>query len=65
MGKLTGTETLVNRLSVEDLSDLSGIDARVIAAKWGTPTEFTLAEVAVLAPHLGQTVHEFISDVIA
>lgn len=65
MGKLTGTETLGNGLSVEDLSDLTGIDAPVLAAKWDSPREFTLAEVAALAPRLGLTVHEFVGEVLA
>lgn len=65
MGKLTGAETGFNGLSVEDLSDLTGIDAPTIATKWDTPREFTLAEVAVLAPRLGLTVHEFIGQVLA
>lgn len=70
MENLEPAETPSNRLTltafeVETLSDLTGLDAGTIAAKWDTPRQFTLSEVDALAPHLGMTADEFVTAVLA
>lgn len=65
MQPLKTTEGRWNGLSIEDLSDLTGINSRTLAEKLPSPEGFTLAEVAELAPHLGMTVVEYVAAVLA
>jgi len=65
METMRTTEGRLNGLSIEDLSDLSGIDSDILAAKLAAPREFTLDEVAELAPHLGLTVYAFVGSVLS
>ena len=65
MGTQRTAESRWNGLSAEDLSDLSGVDSSVIADRMNHPRDFTLAEVAALAPHLGTTTHAFIGSVLS
>jgi len=64
MENQTATETLRNGHTLEDLSDLSGIAADVLEIRFATPREFTLGEVAELAPHLGMTAGQFVGSVL-
>lgn len=56
---------LWNGHSVEDLSDLSGIDEDVLAWKLLDPAQFTIGEAAELAPHLGVDVHAYVTAVLS
>ena len=64
MEKLQGAEKLYKGLTAEDLSDLSGIDAEVIAFKMAHPRDFTLREVVDIAPHLGLTADMMVARVL-
>lgn len=50
---------------LEEISDLSGVDEWVIASKWADKRQFTLAEVAAIAPHLGMTFDQFVTEALA
>lgn len=65
MGNLTRTEKSYNGHSVEDLSDLSCINADVLAVKLENPRLFTLSEVSELAPHLGYTPEAYVAEVLS
>lgn len=65
METLRTAEDRYNGHSIEDLSDLSGIDSDILTAKFATPREFTLDEVDALAPHLGVPSDVFVAEVLS
>lgn len=52
--------SIFNGLSADVLSDLTDVDILTLEECMPRPQNFTIAEVADLAPHVGMTVEEFV-----
>ena len=61
----SGVEPTYNGHTADELSDLTGLDSALLAAKLENPRTFTLAEVVEVAPRLGYTPTEYVTVVLA
>lgn len=60
-----GAEEPYKGRTLGELSDLTGISSSVLANKWNTPQDFTIAEASEIATHIGMSVDEFVAGVLA